>query len=183
MGIDSKLADRTAALESANATPHQDTPTTAPTDPSSPAKALPGRTKSPQTETGETATPQLLARLRLDLAATQRSRAELQTQINRLQVDLNTASSSNKTTSRRVESLLRDKRDLEHKVSDRDAELRMKSRMVNEAQDQMVAMTLQLNINEEKMEKIYAENDMLVKRWMAKMGEEAERMNVESRWA
>lgn len=180
---DSKLADRTAALESANTTHQQEDPST-PTEASTSAKAqLPSRTKSPQADTSEPANPQLLARLRLDLAATQRSRAELQTQVNRLQADLSSASASNKTASRRIEGLLREKRDLEHKVSDRDAELRMKSRMVNEAQDQMVAMTLQLNINEDKMDKIYAENDMLVKRWMAKMGEEAEKMNVESKWA
>lgn len=181
--VDSKLADRTAALESANTTHHQEDPST-PTEASTSAKAqLPSRTKSPQTDTSEPATPQLLARLRVDLAATQRSRADLQTQVNRLQADLSSASVSNKTASRRIEGLLREKRDLEYKVSDRDAELRMKSRMVNEAQDQMVAMTLQLNINEDKMDKIYAENDMLVKRWMAKMGEEAEKMNVESKWA
>ncbi|GAB7354213.1 hypothetical protein MBLNU459_g4758t1 [Dothideomycetes sp. NU459] len=178
-----KLADRTAALEGLSTRPPQQEDAAVTQEAQSPARPAPSRAKSPHTEGAEVASPQLLARLRVDLAATQRSRAELQGQLSRLQSDLNMAAASSKTASRRIEGLLREKRELEHKVSDRDAELRMKSRMVNDAQDQMIAMTLQLNINEEKMNKIYAENDMLVKRWMTKMGEEAEKMNTESRWA
>ena len=71
---------------------------------------------------------------------------------------------------------------MERKVRDRDEELRGKSKMVEQAHDEMVAQGLQMNLAEERSERLVRENKELVDRWMKRMGEEAERVNRDSRW-
>lgn len=78
--------------------------------------------------------------------------------------------------------LTRQRTELERKVRDRDEELRGKSKMVEQAHDEMVAQGLQLNLAEERSAKLEKENKELVERWMKKMGDEAERVNRDSRW-
>lgn len=77
----------------------------------------------------------------------------------------------------------RQKADVERKLRDRDEELKGKGRLVEQAQDEMVALGLQLNVAEEQKDKLTRENQELVDRWMKRMGEEAERVNRDSRWA
>ena len=77
----------------------------------------------------------------------------------------------------------RQKAEVERKLRDRDEELKGKGRLVEQAQDEMVALGLQLNVAEEQKEKLSRENEELVDRWMKRMGEEAERVNRDSRWA
>lgn len=48
--------------------------------------------------------------------------------------------------------------------------------------DEMAGLELELNMSEQKAERLKGENEELVRRWMERMGVEAERMNVESRW-
>jgi hypothetical protein len=47
----------------------------------------------------------------------------------------------------------------------------------------MVALELQFNLAEQRSEKLEKENKELVERWMKRMGEEAERVNRDSRWS
>ena len=72
---------------------------------------------------------------------------------------------------------------MERKLKDRDDELRGKSRLVEHAQDEMVALGLQLNMSEARSEKLTRENKELVDRWMKRMGEEVDRVNRDSKWA
>ena len=67
-------------------------------------------------------------------------------------------------------------------MRDRDEELRGKTKLAEDAQDEMVALGLQLNISEQKAEKLKVENEDLVQRWMKRMGEEAEKVNRDSKW-
>lgn len=53
---------------------------------------------------------------------------------------------------------------------------------MEDAQDEMVAQGLQMNLAEERAKKLKEENSELVERWMKRMGEEAERVNRESKW-
>lgn len=46
----------------------------------------------------------------------------------------------------------------------------------------MVALQLQLNMAEQRSEKLEKENKELVERWMKRMEEEAERVNRGSGW-
>ena len=72
--------------------------------------------------------------------------------------------------------------DVERKLRDREEEIKGKSKLVVEAQDEMVALGLQLNMSEQKSEKLEKDNRELLERWMKRKGEEAERMNRDSRW-
>ena len=72
--------------------------------------------------------------------------------------------------------------DVERRLRDRDEELRGKTKLAEDAQDEMVALDLQLNISEQKAEKLKVENEELVQRWMKRMGEEAEKVNRDSKW-
>jgi hypothetical protein len=45
-------------------------------------------------------------------------------------------------------------------------------------QDELIALNLQLNIAEQQRDKIKKENKDLVDRWMRRMGQEAEAMNL-----
>lgn len=49
--------------------------------------------------------------------------------------------------------------------------------------DDNLSLTLQLNLSEEKSNKLQAENKQLVDRWMARVGEEAEAMNEASKFS
>jgi hypothetical protein len=81
-----------------------------------------------------------------------------------------------------ITSLTKQVLETERKLQDRDEELRGKSKMVEHAQDEMVALELQFNLAEQRSEKLERENKELVERWMKRMGEEAERVNRDSRW-
>lgn len=45
-------------------------------------------------------------------------------------------------------------------------------------QDEIVALTMELNVTEQKSARVAAENKELVDRWMKRMGEEADAMNL-----
>lgn len=45
-------------------------------------------------------------------------------------------------------------------------------------QDELIALNLQVNVTEQKIAKVQAENKQLVDRWMKRMGQEAEAMNL-----
>ena len=63
------------------------------------------------------------------------------------------------------------------RLKDREEELRGKTKLVEDVQDEMVTLNLQLNIAEEQTEKLKEENKELVDRWMARKGKEADAMN------
>ncbi|KAJ9618863.1 autophagy protein 16, interacts with Atg12p-Atg5p [Taxawa tesnikishii (nom. ined.)] len=176
-----KLADRTAQPVSAPAAPAAAAPTTSST--ASPRAATPTKGKpAVSKDTSEPASAELLSRLRTDLASTQRSRAELHSQLTDLQSRLATLTTSSKSSARQIADLQREKRDLERRLKDRDEELKGKSRLVENVQDEMVGLSLQLNMAEEREQRLKKENEELVRRWMESKGKEAERMNVEGGW-
>jgi hypothetical protein len=53
---------------------------------------------------------------------------------------------------------------------------------VDNVQDDMLALTIQYNAVESQNERLVGENGELVRRWMDRMGMEAERTNRESGW-
>jgi hypothetical protein len=71
---------------------------------------------------------------------------------------------------------------LERRGKDRNDELKGKGKFVEDIQDEMVALTLQLNMAEQEKEKLKKENDDLTKRWVKRMEEEAKQMNDRMGW-
>ncbi|OCL01781.1 hypothetical protein AOQ84DRAFT_206121, partial [Glonium stellatum] len=129
------------------------------------------------------ATPDTLARLRADLASTQRERASLESRTAALTTELTALRARTGTQGRQIGALERARELLERKVKDRDEEIRGKGRLVEEVQDEMVALNLQLNMAEQRVEKLRAENEELTRRWVEKMEREAKEMNERSRWS
>ncbi|CAK4034377.1 Hypothetical predicted protein [Lecanosticta acicola] len=160
-----RLADRSSASASLHPAP--------------PSTTTP---KQPTTTSTTSPTPDLLTTLRADLVNTQKSRSALQTNLTTLTQDLQTLQAAHTTTTAQLQTLTRQKTDIERRLRDREEELRQKRKFVENAQDEMVALQLQLNLSEEKRERAERENGELVERWMRRMGEEAESMNRESRW-
>jgi len=179
---DTKLADETAALRTAtlsapSVAPSPPPPTTSTKDRSStPTKGKDSEQQPPAIQ------PDLLTALRTDLATTQKARTALQTQVTDLTTTLSALTTQSKASAAQIAQLTRQKTEAERKLRDRDDELRGKGRLVEGAQDEMVALELQLHMAEARAETLTKENQELVERWMKRMGEEVERVNRDSRW-
>ncbi|EME47814.1 hypothetical protein DOTSEDRAFT_86218 [Dothistroma septosporum NZE10] len=166
-----KLADRTAAVATASNTNNQNA-----------VRAQPSSPRPTDTATPSDPADLLLKTLRTDLAATQKARATLQTQVSDLTSTLSALQTTRKQSTTQITQLTAQKSAAERKVRDREEEIRGKARLVEMAQDEMVALQLQLNMAEQRSEKLKQENKELVERWMRRMGEEAERVNRGSGW-
>jgi chromosome segregation ATPase len=176
---DTALADRTAQLSQQP----QPSATTVPPNPQTQSPASHERTGTPTKSSDPSQTPSdLLSTLRTDLATTQKARSTLQTQLSDLTAQLSALSTQQRSSQNQITSLTKQVLETERKLQDRDEELRGKSKMVEHAQDEMVALELQFNLAEQRSEKLERENKELVERWMKRMGEEAERVNRDSRW-
>jgi hypothetical protein len=176
---DTALADRTAQLL------RQPTLSTTALQPDAQSQTLSGqeRTSTPTKGKEHEQNPSdLLSTFRTDLATTQKARSTLQAQLADLTAQLSAVSMQQRSSQSQVTALTRQVLETERKLQDRDEELRGKSKMVEQAQDEMVALELQFNLAEQRSEKLERENKELVERWMKRMGEEAERVNRDSRW-
>lgn len=131
---------------------------------------------------GDSASSDLITSLRSDLAATQKARAALQAQVEEFTSSIKALEAQNRASAGQIAQLTRQKTDAERKLRDRDEEIRGKSKLVTEAQDEMVALSLQLNMAEQQSEKLQKDNKELLDRWMSSKREEADRMNRDSRW-
>lgn len=177
---DTKLADRTAApaLQQASASAPAE-PTTS--DPAKTIKATATKGKSspaPQ----DTATPAALTQLRSELAATQKTRASLESELSALSTSLAALQTSDTQQKQRIAQLEKHRAHLERRGKDKQEELKGKGRFVEEIQDEMVALNLQLNMAEQEKERLRRENDELTRRWVSRMEEEARKMNREMGW-
>nr|OQO19902.1 hypothetical protein B0A51_11373 [Rachicladosporium sp. CCFEE 5018] len=126
--------------------------------------------------------PPTLANLRTDLAATQKARATLESQLANVTTQLDALSTQQRLSQQQLSILTKQKQDVDRKLRDRDEELRGKSKLVEQAHDEMAALGLQLNVAEVRSERLEQENKELVERWMRRMGEEAEKVNRDSKW-
>ncbi|KAI8942972.1 hypothetical protein NX059_001011 [Plenodomus lindquistii] len=122
------------------------------------------------------------AQLRSELAATQRTRGELEAKLRALSAEVSILKASDAQQKQRIEQLERAKTALERRGKDRADELKGKGRFVEEVQDEMVALNLQLNMAEQERERLKKENDELTRRWMHKMEDEARKMNDRMGW-
>ncbi|KAF1962345.1 autophagy protein 16 [Byssothecium circinans] len=168
-----KLADRTAAQAKQNkSTPSQPDP-----EPASSTKSLRGKSAAI-----EPSAPSSLAQIRAELATTQKTRGDLETKLSAATAELSAYKQTDAEQKKRIAILESSKTRLERRMKDRVDELKGKGRFVEDVQDEMVALTLQLNMAEQEKEKLRKENEELTKRWVRKMEEEAARMNDQMGW-
>ncbi|KAI4628327.1 hypothetical protein J4E80_002465 [Alternaria sp. BMP 0032] len=170
-----RLADNTAQLSTQTSSAEEPSPAA-----SASAKAIPSKGKSAATT--DVSSPSAVAQLRSELAITQRTRGDLETQLSSLTAELSALKASDTQQKQRIEQLEKARTALERRGKDRAEELKGKGRLVEEVHDEMVALNLQLNMAEQEKEKLRKENEELTKRWVKKMEDEARRMNEKSGW-
>jgi chromosome segregation ATPase len=116
-------------------------------------------------------------RLRAALSEALRSSSAFQSRAKTAESSLQTLRTKSASQSKQVESLTRERNILERKIRDRDDELRAKTKGYHDVQDEMISLNLQLNMAEQNVKKLKAENKELIDRWMAQKGREADEMN------
>lgn len=179
LNVDTRIADRNAELSQTAQSPIPSFP--ALKRPSSPPPPIVGRrgikpiSSPPPSEA--------LGQIRADLTAAQQERSDLQNRLSTSTKELETLKSKSKLDGRRIAHLSAGVTQMTVKMRDRDEELRGKTKLLEHVQDEIVTLTLQLNMAEEEVKKLRGENQELVDRWMARMGREADAMNDESRFA
>jgi hypothetical protein len=135
--------------------------------PSSPLSPHPGLQAPTDTES-----------LRTALTSAQKARSALETEI----ASLSSLKRDNQIQSQAIDSLNKELQATQRRLRDRTEEVKGQKKLVENVQDEMISQNLQLNMAEDKLAKVQAENKDLIKRWMEKMGEEADEMNQQSNW-
>lgn len=169
----SDLNDRITALEAEKAqwqTTFSKTTAAATSEP---------QTAEPSTDDSSTNNndPHLL-RLRTDLATTLRQKSALETRLRKTTTEVTHLRSQSKSQARQLQSLATERDGLRVKVRDQSEELRIKKQMLEQVQDDVLALEMQLNVAEQQKAKIAAENKQLIERWMRRVREEADNMNA-----
>lgn len=77
-----------------------------------------------------------------------------------------------------MQTLTTERDGLRLKVRDQNEELRIKKQMLEQVQDDVLALEMQLNVAEQQKAQIAAENKHLIERWMRRAREEADSMNA-----
>jgi chromosome segregation ATPase len=175
MCVDTKLADNTAQLAPPISSAEEPTPAANPS-----TKATTTKGKGPATT--DVSSPSAVAQLRSELAITQRTRGDLESQLSTLTAELSALKASDIQQKQRIEQLEKMRTALERRSKDKAEELKGKGRLVEEVHDEMVSLNLQLNMAEQEKEKLRKENEELTKRWVKKMEDEARKMNERSGW-
>lgn len=119
-----------------------------------------------------------MARLRASLAEALRGRAQSETRLRAAEADVCELRTRADAEGARARRLSAERRALAVKLRDRDDELRAKTKMVVDVQDELAVLHLQLDVVERKRAEKERENSQLVERFMRRVGEEAEAMNL-----
>lgn len=184
------MADRISALqaeiESLHAT-HKASSTPEPT----PKKKSKKEPPPPEPAVDEDS---VIARLRLELAEALRSKGVSETRLRTAQEEVDRLQTRAKSNEKSIRTLESDNSTLTRKLNDRDHELREKRKLVEvripwevcwtrliasqNVQDEMITLNLQLSLSEAERDKVKAENQELVDRWMRRMAVEVEAMNL-----
>jgi hypothetical protein len=112
------------------------------------------------------------------LASAQKARTDLEAQL----ASMKTLRYDNQQQVKIIEGLTKELLGMQRKLRDRTAEVNEQKKLTEQVQTEIISQNLELNMAEENLEKCRAENKELIKRWMEKMGEEADEMNQQSNW-
>ncbi|KAG6177851.1 autophagy protein 16, interacts with Atg12p-Atg5p [Claviceps purpurea] len=161
----SQMADRISALEASNAA-LEARASKAPKAKASKSGALP------------TTDDPAIAQLRLDLAESLRSKGVTEGRLRAAEEELSKLRTKTKNDARSVKALSTERALLTTRLKDREHELREKRKLLEDVQDEMITLNLQMSMAEKERDKVKRENKELVERWMARMAQEAEAMNL-----
>ncbi|KAK3302302.1 autophagy-related protein 16 [Chaetomium strumarium] len=173
----SQLLDRVSVLEAEKAASQLQPESAAPSaPPPAPSKGSPAPAPTPTSDTTDD-TP-LMARLRIELAEALRSKGQFQQRLQTAEEELARLRAKTASDAKAVRDLTAERRTLTIKLRDREEELRAKNKLVAEVQDELAVLNMQLDIVEKKRAEKEAENKQLVERFMKRVGQEAEAMNL-----
>lgn len=125
-----------------------------------------------------TADSALLARLRVDLAEALRAKGDFQRRLNVVEEELVRLRTKTTTDNKTIQTLTAERKTLTIKLRDREEELRAKSKMLADVQDELQVLNTHLDLVEKRRSEMEAENKQLVARFMKRVGQEAEAMNM-----
>ncbi|KAL8813038.1 MAG: hypothetical protein Q9223_000662 [Gallowayella weberi] len=168
-----RLADRAATADAQARAISEAEPTSI-----QPSKAAPPKTPAQPPSNAES-----LAQIRADLTEAQRNRDSLQSRLKDISSSLQKSKSQSAIDKKRLDELASERATLTLRLRDQDEELRGKTKLLEDLHDEKVSMTLELNMAEHQVQRLRKENEELVERWMARMGEEANAMNEASKFA
>ncbi|KFY58351.1 hypothetical protein V496_06181 [Pseudogymnoascus sp. VKM F-4515 (FW-2607)] len=161
----SRLADQTAALEAKISANSSSTITTTPGN------------DAPSLSNQEEA-----AQVKSDLAEALRAKGQLQRRLKVTEETLERLKTRAKADSTLIRDISAERAQLILKVKDRDEELRGKTQLLVQVQDENMSLDLQLNMAEQQTARLRRENKDLIDRWMTRMGQEADAMNEASKF-
>ncbi|KAJ5152339.1 hypothetical protein N7492_010634 [Penicillium capsulatum] len=175
-----RLADRTAAQGNTSIPLITKLPEGKDAQRSSPSTTIPKKQVSSETDSSLT---ELLNATRAELSEAQRSRSEIQEKLRRVVAEVEKLRKKNTHDARRIKVIDDERVNLQMRLKDREEELKGKAKLLEDFQDEMATLNLQLNMADEKSNKLQRENKELVDRWMTRMGQEADAMNNASRFS
>jgi hypothetical protein len=178
----SQLADRVAALQAENALLRQTSPPPA------------TRKAAETTDTSDESTRQL----KLDLAESLRANGQLQSKFKAADTDLQSLRAKSKVDEKRLRDLTIERNLLAGRLKDRNEELVGKNKLLKvrrasscqrrerltcrttrqDVQDESLTLNIQMNIMEQNIAKVTAENKELIDRWLKSKAREADAMNL-----
>ncbi|KAK8090300.1 hypothetical protein PG997_005261 [Apiospora hydei] len=171
----SQLADRVASLEAEKEVITQKLSSPSAQPPSSPKPAdNPTGATDPTTTQNQPNT----AQLKLDLAEALRAKGQLQAKLKTSTAELTKLRAKSKVDDKRIHDLTAERNTLATKLKDRNEELVGKTKLLKEVQDDNLTLNIQIDVTEQKAAKVAAENKELVDRWMKRMAQEADAMNL-----
>lgn len=155
----------------------------------SPAPRSPSPTSPKPSQSKDNISQESVLSIREDLASANRTIHNLRAKIATLESEISALTaqsgvSKNKSTVLQdtIRRLQAENASFARKLRDRESELKEKARLVESVQDEMLGLEMQVNVAEEKVNRLKEENGELVERWMKRIGDEADQMNVGSGW-
>jgi chromosome segregation ATPase len=118
------------------------------------------------------------AKLKFDLAEALRSKGQFEARLRAAEEELKTLRVKTKADTKSLKQLQGERQMLSTKLRDREHELREKRKLVEDVQDEMITLNLQLNMVEKERDKVKKENRELIDRFMRRVAQEADAMNL-----
>ncbi|KAI9148011.1 Autophagy 16 [Paramyrothecium foliicola] len=165
--ICSQMADRISALETERAALESRLVTTGPTKANTAHPTVPASSSDPG-----------VAQLRLELAEALRSRGVAETRLRTAEEELDKLRAKTKSDAKSLRDLGAELTSQTTRLKDREYELREKRKLLENVQDEMITLNLQVSMAEKERDKVKKENKELVDRWMKRMAQEADAMNL-----
>ncbi|PHH87146.1 hypothetical protein CDD83_9261 [Cordyceps sp. RAO-2017] len=163
----SQMADRISSLEAEKAALESRASAT-------------GTSKTAGTRAGDAAASDdpTIAQLRLDLAESLRSKGVAERRLRAAEEELGRLRTRTKEDARSIKAMTSERTALNFRVKDREHELREKRKLLEQVQDEMITLNLQVSVAEKERDRVKKENKELVDRWMKRMAQEADAMNL-----